>query len=528
MKSKKVEILVIAIFLIIQSLIYTYVGANKEYLHIDEAYSFGLSNYERINIQDNEDFFNNWHNKEYYEDYLTIQEDEAGNYAQVYENQKNDVHPPLYYLLLRTAMEFAKSNFSKWTGIGVNIIIYAFITILMYLILKKILKNENNFKEKALILAFMSSIILASLSNVVYIRMYSLLTLEILITIYLHIKLLESEKINYKLLLGIGICTLIGVLTHYYYIFYIAFVYLIFFIKYIKEKKIKSLCLYTLTMIISGIISLVIFPYSIQHMFFGYRGQGVISNFENIKEIIPSILGQIYNLNYYGFNNLLPIITISIIAILIYKKVKKKEICKIDKSVKEFLKIIYIPSICFFLITSIASPWRVLRYIVPVCSLIFILVIYYLYKLLQSVFSKKTANVLIILLFGLMLISPFVLKMKPELLYTEKKEIVQELSGKLNLPTIYFFDPQRCQILDDILLFSKIDESYIAKNIDFTQKNIQDLFKDKDTSKGVIILISKSLEKDNIIDMVKDSLYFENYKQIGELNNCEIFFCYNL
>ena len=98
MKSKKREIQIIVILLIIQTIIYIYVGTQKSYLHIDEAYSYGLTNYKQIEIQDNEDFYNNWHNKEYYEDYLSIQKEEEGNLKPVYENQKNDVHPPLFYL----------------------------------------------------------------------------------------------------------------------------------------------------------------------------------------------------------------------------------------------------------------------------------------------------------------------------------------------------------------------------------------------------------------------------------------------
>ena len=68
---------------------------------MDEAYSLGLASYHRTEIQENEDFYNTWHNKEYYEDYLEVDSDEQNDFSQVYENQKNDVHPPLYYLLLR-------------------------------------------------------------------------------------------------------------------------------------------------------------------------------------------------------------------------------------------------------------------------------------------------------------------------------------------------------------------------------------------------------------------------------------------
>ena len=75
MKNRRNEILMILIFIIIQTIIYVCVGLNKSYLHIDEAYSYGLANYERVEIQDNEDFFNNWHKKEYYKDYLSFKED---------------------------------------------------------------------------------------------------------------------------------------------------------------------------------------------------------------------------------------------------------------------------------------------------------------------------------------------------------------------------------------------------------------------------------------------------------------------
>ena len=122
---------------------------------MDEAYSLGLASYDKTEIQNNEDFYNEWHDKNYYEDYLSVQEDEMLEYGQVYENQKNDVHPPLYYLLLRVSMSFSPNHFSKWPGIILNIIIYAFITIFVYLILNKLLEEKDNYKIKAILLAFL-------------------------------------------------------------------------------------------------------------------------------------------------------------------------------------------------------------------------------------------------------------------------------------------------------------------------------------------------------------------------------------
>ena len=256
MEKKKYEKIIISIILIIQTIIFIIVGANKSYIHMDEAYSLGLASYDKVEIQDNENFYNIWHDGKYYEDYLCVNDDEICQYKQVYENQNNDVHPPLYYLILRFAMGFHKNSYSKWPGIIINMIIYAFVTIFMYLILNKILKDKYKYKEKSAIIAMVSSLVLASITIVIYIRMYALSTLNVLITTYLHLMLLEKKEIDYKLLIFIGISALAGSLTHYYYLFYLAMMFIMFAIKYIKEKlQIKADQIEDLTKIASNTLS---------------------------------------------------------------------------------------------------------------------------------------------------------------------------------------------------------------------------------------------------------------------------------
>ena len=322
---KKKEIIIISILLLLQTLIYIICGINKSYIHMDEAYSLGLASYDRTEIQEKEDFYNTWHDNAYYDDYLSVQEEEAGKYSQVYENQKNDVHPPLYYLLLRFAMGFTKGQYSKWSGIIMNILIYLGITILMYAIAKKLLKGQKYVIEKASIIAFLSSITIASLTNVIYIRMYALSTLNILLTTYLHIRLWESKKTKNPLLMGIGISALIGSLTHYYYLFYLAMLYLIFTIQYVKQKEYKTWIYYTITMGIAGILSLIIFPYSIQHMFFGYRGQGVLSKLTDMSQFLMNISAYLGIVHYFVFHNLLLLLIIAMVILSNWKKKKKIE-----------------------------------------------------------------------------------------------------------------------------------------------------------------------------------------------------------
>lgn len=245
-KHKVALALIMAI--ILQTLVYIKVGIDKSYIHMDEAYSLGLASYDKVEIQDNKDFYDTWHDGAYYEDYLALNDDEMGDFTPVYENQKNDVHPPLYYLLLRIAMIFSPNHFSKWGGIIINIIIYAFITIFTYLIIVRLMKATSPCEKiSALVLAFCSSITLASLTNVTYIRMYALATLNIMIITYLHMKL--YEKFSRRTVFWIGVVALVGSLTHYFFLFYLAMLFLIMVVLFIKRKEWKKLGWYVLSLI---------------------------------------------------------------------------------------------------------------------------------------------------------------------------------------------------------------------------------------------------------------------------------------
>lgn len=517
MENKKKINIILGIVIIVQTIIFIVTGANKSYYHMDEAYSLGLASYERTEIQDNNDFYNVWHNGKYYEDYLEVDQDEITEFSQVYENQKNDVHPPLYYLLLRVFMGFSIGEFSRWPGIILNIIIFAFITIFMYLILEKILNN----KEKAIIFSFVSAITMASLTNVIYIRMYALSTLNILIITYLHMKLLDKSQLNIKLLILVGMSALIGSLTHYYFLFYLAMLFLIFAIKYIKEKRIKELFAYIGSMCCAGIISLVIFPYSINHMFFGYRGQGVISKLTNINEFSKSIFSYILKINRFVFNNSLMIIISLVVLICIYKIIKKQKIA-IEKN--RYINIIILPTVFYFFLVAVSAPWIELRYIMPITQLIFVIIMYYVYELLKNIFLEKDVNKIIIAILAIILIMPMITKIEPEVMYSSKKNIVNTVSEKHNVPAIYFLDMEHNRFLDDIYLFSILDNSYITNNQEYTIKNIKEILQYQDLSNGLFVFINEGQDNDQILENVVNGINANECEWIERLNNSDVYY----
>ena len=535
--SKRKEIIAIIIILIIQTIVYVFWGLNKEYIHMDEAYSFGLVNYDKVEIQDNSDFYNTWHTKEYYKDYLIVNEDEKNDFSSVYENQKNDVHPPLYYFLLRISMLGSINEYSTIPGIILNILIHLAITVLMYLILKKILYSYSLNREKSLLISLVTAITLSTISSVIYIRMYSLSTLNILIITYLHILLFEKERYNVKILGSIVVAALIGSLTHYYYLFYLGALFLIFVVKLIKNKEYSNLWKYIASLIIAGVTSLIIFPYSINHLFFGYRGQGAISKILDYENLFKSIDQYILKLNTYTFSNLLIILLFGLFGLVFYnlgrKNVEKNK--NIEKKIEKekfkfsnkYISLILIPTIVYFIFISISSPWVELRYIMPICSLFFVLILIGIMHNIKTLVSEKKQNIILGSILILILINPFIFNLKPEQVYLDKKEIVSALENELNLPTIYVFNSSHNRFLDDILLFSKLDNSYVAKDLEITEENIVNILQGKDLSKGIIIFINENQDNDSILDVIKNATNLNNVKYLKRLNACDVYYINN-
>ena len=511
-------ILLLAGLLLLQTVLFILAGVQKSYIHMDEAYSLGLSSYDKTEIQHNEDFYDQWHGKEYYEDYLSLQPDEKDSFYPVYENQKNDVHPPLYYLFLRIGMEFDGGHFNKWPGIVINIILYFFITILMYLICKRITKEQAHGTLKAILLAFFSSITLAALTSAIYIRMYTMATFFVVLTAFLHMRLYESNRL--RDILFIGLAALLGSLTHYYYIFFIAASFVLFVVHYIKEKKYKTLFLYFAVLSLAAALSLCIFPHSIDHMFFGYRGQGFISKLLDFSGALVSFATYLSVILQFVFND---IIVWVLLAFWIIRGCRKDKM-SVGQQGSPYLRILYVPTIAYTIIVAIASPWQDIRYIMPVSGFLFVIVLYQLYVWLRSGFSEKKCNMVFAIILAAMLISPSVFKTEPGVAYTDKKDIVSKVENEMNVPTIYMFNSSHNRFLDDILLFSKLDASYIAKDMDCTEENIKAIFENKDTSRGIVVFINPGQENDELLAVIKSALSLENAEYVERLNACDVYF----
>lgn len=521
-KLSESKVFWISLIIVIQTVVYVVAGMGKAYFHMDEMYSYGLANFEQVQIYEKDDFYNEWHDAEYYKDYLVVNEDERGDLSPVYNNQRDDVHPPLYYLLLRLGMELTPGEFSKWSGIVINIVAFAINTVFLYLIAERLIRKEQKKEIKAFVVTLVAALSMAAISTVMYIRMYAMLTMFITVTMWLHLLLADSKKLEVKLLVPIGVVALLGVLTQYYYVFFLLPLFIMMVVKYAKAKRIKELWAYVGTLVVAAVASLIIWPYSIQHMFFGYRGVGVMGNllnFAHLGEQVGVFLGMVV---LYAFHYLLPVILIAMFALAIYG-LKHGKTLNDDTKTSENYKLVLWPTLVFFLIAAVASPFMDLRYIEPVCELIIIVVMYGLYKLIKMVTSEKVASRIMLVLCAVMLILPIPLGIEPNVEYAKMEELTEFVDAHHELPAIYLYNPDNERFLDDLVVFAEIDESYIMHHQEYMQENFKKILAGEDLKNGLIVFANYGDGNEQYLKVLREATGLEKQEHIIRTNSADVY-----
>ncbi len=536
------------LIILVQTAVYILAGVNKAYLHMDEAFSLGLTHFEQIDPASQADFYDHWHSGEYFEDYLAVDKAEVWDLGPVFRNQKNDVHPPLYYLLLRLSQNMVAGQYSKWPGIILNILIAAGNTVLIFAILNKLLQKEKQSKIKTLVMTAVAALTIATVSAVVYIRMYQLLTFWVLLTTWLHLQLYEREKLSWKLLVAIGVTVVAGMLTQYYYLFFLAPLWLVLLVKYVRAKRWKELGWYTGTLLLAGGVSLAIWPVMLQHMFFGYRGQGVLGSLLDLPRLVGQVWEYILIVDYYDFHRILIIAVAILVVVWLMRNLKmerstvqtaekttwemkvglKFKVSARDQEAGNLWPVVGWPTMVYFLIVAAVSPYIELRYVMPVCGLIVIIVVWWLYRSLGQVLTEKMRNAVVAGFLGVMLVAaPVQLAtgaMRIELLYRDKEALMEELQANNEVSTVYFITTENNRFLDNLLPFVVMDQSYLALDRRPGELKVEQIVRGRDLSHGLYVWISDQYKHEEILQEVQEATDLDKVRHVRGVNTCDIYY----
>ena len=246
--------------------------SKKSNYHIDEIFSFGLSN-QKVYLTFEEGKYES--PKRLFNNYLTVNKNSRFNYTNVWENQSKDIHPPLYYVILHTICSFFPEKFSLWYA-GIINIIFSILT--LYTLSKLVLNLTNNNKEISYILSLLFILLPRILSEICFFRMYIIAMFFVTFLTYIIIREIDIFESKLNFYLKLYCISLLGTLTHYYCMFFTIFICFNYLIFLLSQRKLKSIIKLIITGILSGISSCLIFPNMIRHFFYDIRSKEFRTN----------------------------------------------------------------------------------------------------------------------------------------------------------------------------------------------------------------------------------------------------------
>jgi len=288
----------------------------------DEFFSYSTANNEQgflyYTLGNIDEFFENgWIDNEHINRTLTVADGEQFDILSTYRQARRNVHPPLFYMILHMSSALIPGEFSHWTGSILNILYYTATIIMLYKLSQLLVNNKNLALFPSLIWGFS----FAADSLVSYIRMYLPLCLTCLIIMYFHVKLLsDSEWTKINLIFLAGFVTIGALLHHYFYVFLGFSCVTYFIILLVKKSSPKKIITYCLTIFSGILVELCLYPYSIQQIFFSYRGEETQANLVNtdISVYINNIKLFWAQINEKAFNSYFKYIFIIVTFILIF------------------------------------------------------------------------------------------------------------------------------------------------------------------------------------------------------------------
>lgn len=436
---------IIVIFVI--SVVMTFFMTKKEGFHEDEMFSYGSSNYAYDNVyrpygkEDETNIFvkekimngNIFQNLKYYlidhrdikdetladiksefvptwrssneaNDYLTIQSKDALNYGMVYYNQSRDIHPPLFYFLVHTVSIFFMGHFSKYIIFGINLVF-------MVLSLWTIKNIFEKLDKKYLIIPtlILYGFSMGAISTVIFQRMYSMLNFFVLMFISANIDIIKKDfDIDKKLWNKLTWIVLLGFWTQYYFCIVAGMVAVLVLIGVIRKQGKQGAITYILKYLKMAVIGVLLYPLSINHIFFSYRGVGKAEMARGFGEKLVEYLNMI------GYSFSVPVLAMAICLILLVMAVAVKSVNdkKVDKNALGAGTIIF-SVICYVCVIVKVSPElqdaNIIRYIMCVLPLIIISILLLIDTVIKNKNVLKYSLVgisLVISVYGLMFSEP--------------------------------------------------------------------------------------------------------------------------
>ena len=492
-KSNTFFVMVCIILLVLAVGLRFYYGSQKEGYHLDEIYSYEyIGGGEKVMPHWDDSLFNTWLTGEFFDNYITINDNEKWKFSRINEKTAMDVHPPLYYWLLHISTILVDDGEMNYAGgISLNILSFIISTILLYSLAFKILQN----KYLTLIVCVLWGFSNASISSAIFIRMYEVMTIFILGVTLLIYYIFEKQQATYKNYTMLVIVAILGLLTQYLFLFFLIPMMLCISVIYFFRKQYKEVLASLIILLLSLLMAFAIFPAAKKHLFSStYRTQEIVGKVtakitDHFQIIVDRIseYNKIFNSDIYnGF--LIIFVVVTIIALVKWNITVKKN------NINDYLKFIFVilfTVLCWFLGSVYATAFADIRYIIPILPLVVLCFV----SMVDYIISSQRLKYLFL---GTLIILVFLRLFFGDIKYIETgtQQQWQENLENNEIPVIVIFPKKRTFTINAIVpyLVNK-KQIYVTSEKDLLEaNNIQSILENMNNESVYIYSVNKISE----------------------------------
>jgi len=440
-REKQLKIMNVIPYLVLLIMALAVIVLKRNYM-VDEIYSYGLANHtEGIRIQLHDGLTYSPGDTPYME-YMTVQKDGRFNYANVWLNQSNDVHPPLYYAILHTICSVFPETFSRFYAGGINLV-FAFITLYA---LRQCVRCFTLKQWPLFAMSLMFAISPGILNNISFFRMYVMamcfVTLTFLIFLKKYDRYQDSEnKPDLGFYISLCLCAFAGALTHYYCIIFTVLISAVFAVWLLWTKRYGAAGGLALSGAVSASAAWLAFPAMIEHMFHGYRGTQSMDNLKlSWKETLQRLNEFFTKTDAQLFGNLAVWLLAALLAGLILYMLaggKKNSAGFMKQNLFRFA-LLWIPCVLYFIFVGKSAAYTSDRYMFPVYALLLTGVILPLILMADRLKPAVSMSIGALVLTGISAMA--YVRCPWPYLYTESNALLKAAESHAQTDCLYIYD----------------------------------------------------------------------------------------
>lgn len=333
-----------------------------------------------------------WHDSQYFSDYIQVEDGSRFDFLSVFYNSIYDSAPPFYYYIIHFVCSLFPNSFSLWYGLAVNILFLMLTCGLLYKLTQKYMAASSY----AMLITLCYALSIGGISTLTIIRMYAVYTFFILAFFAINLNILENNFIfTRKTYIYYILIAVLGFYTQYYFIIYASLLIATILLFLLCKREYRKCFNYIKFSVLALVISFIIWPFSIKHIFLDSFGASTLTNavstniFFKIKEYLAILTKSLFANNIIIFTFFCLLLVIGF-AFYIYKTIHEKQNPLNHISSPLFLRsvILLFPVAGYFVMVAISSPFYSDRYIMCIFPFV-ILGLYCLLKQLVSLISFR-------------------------------------------------------------------------------------------------------------------------------------------